>query len=234
MKLSKIKDFWCFPWKLSKKAQMTFLRKLIIGIVFILIMMAVFMIGVFRKAEYTSWKTQCIQSVKANAALEKTSSEFAASIICPPQDESIEEDLGSAKGQNTAKARITKFMKDCWEIYGQGKLKLYTDENTFCTACAIFDFKDKNKEIDLLVRDFDYRSKISSNKEYGVIFIYAKGEDERKAFESNIEKEKNSDRIGAMIGPHKDINWNAAAVFVEYTQAELDNIGCKIMPKIQE
>lgn len=216
---------------LSKKAQITLLQGIIILTVFLIIFIVIFIIRVGQQAEHGAWKTECMTSVQSNVQWRKISSVFAEDIRCPTQDITIKEDLDTAKGQNTAKSHIIKSMEDCWEIYQKGNVDLFTDENTYCAICAIFDFEDKDKEITgLPARIIDYTGIINSNDIYSVIFIYAKGQEEIEGFDKTLETEIKSGKIAAYIGPHRDIKWSAAALFGEYSREGLTDIGCKAIP----
>ena len=149
-------------------------------------------------AQFSSWVTGCKTSVESNARLRFFSFNFAEKIRCPIQDRKIEDSLDDKKGQNAAKKDIIKYIDACKDIYRNGNLDLFTDQNTYCGVCAISDFEDKGKEITSLIGDdINLINPISSDKVYGTIFIYAKGDQEIKEFNENFEREKNSGRIAS-------------------------------------
>lgn len=102
--------------------------------------------------EEAEWKTTCQASVSAHAAHKGLIGLISSkpSIICPPQDLVIDEDLSTEDGQAQAKAEIAEAMVNCWEIFGLGKKDLFGPNNgRFCTPCYITNFTGKaaNKEI---------------------------------------------------------------------------------------
>lgn len=207
---------------LYKKSQLRRISLLIIGALFIVVMISFIVNNVLKAAETSAWKTECITSVQSNVRWRKISTVFAEDIRCPTLDITVDE--------KSAAKEIKRLVVDCWDIYGKGKLDLFTDENTYCAICAIFDFKDKNKEIRLIGREYDYTSTINSNNVYSAIFIYAKGEQEIEGFRKMLDRETDNGRIGAYIGPYTGTEWYAASLFGEYTRGGLDRIGCKAIP----
>jgi len=59
----------------------------------------------------------------------------------------IKEDV--EKDEYAVKEKIAKAMTECWEDYGKGEKKLFSDtgQQTFCTFCTIIRFEDKGKTI---------------------------------------------------------------------------------------
>ncbi|MBW2966158.1 hypothetical protein KY342_03575 [Candidatus Woesearchaeota archaeon] len=216
---------------LSKKSQtLIWLSLLAIGLLTMIILIY-FQVGVRESSEFSAWVTQCKTSVESNARFRLFSWSFSEDIRCPIQDITIKENLDDKKGQNAAKKEISKYINTCGDIYRKGNLDLFTDENTYCAICAISGFEDKGKEIkDLIGEDIIFLHSISSDKVYGTIFIYAKGEQEIKEFRDNFEREKNLGRIAAYTGPYIFPEWNAAVLFAEYGKEDLDKIGCNATP----
>ncbi len=213
--------------KYKKSQTLIWLSLLVIGLLTVIVFI-LFQVKIKGTTEFEIWKTECKTSVESNIRFRLFSWTFSEDIRCPTQDITIKDNLDNKKGQNAAKKEISKYMDVCWDIYGKGDLELFTDENTYCAICAIFDFEDKDKEIKGLIgEDIIYLNPISSNKVYGVIFIYAKGEQEIGEFKNNFDIEKNKGKITAYIGPYISTEWHAATLFGEYGREELDNIGCK-------
>ncbi|MBW2981369.1 hypothetical protein KY343_00685 [Candidatus Woesearchaeota archaeon] len=207
---------------LYKKSQIRRIALLIIGALFIVVMLSFIFNNILHAAESSAWKTECSTSVQSNVRWRQISDAFAEDIRCPTLDISVDE--------KSAAKKIRQLTIDCWDIYGQGKLDLFTDENTYCGICAIFDFENRDKEIRLIGKEFDYTSSISSNNIYSTIFIYAKGEQEIQELIKMLDREKTSGKISAYIGPYRGTEWYAASLVGEYTREGLDKIGCKAIP----
>jgi hypothetical protein len=223
---------------LLRKSQLRRIALLIIGALFLVVMISFMVNNVLKAAETSAWKTECKTSIETfvrsrsigEAVSWFFSSQLAEDIRCPTLDIHIDENLDSKQGQNAAIKKIKQLTIDCWDIYGQGRLKLFSDETTYCAVCAIFDFKEKDKEIRLFGKEFDYAGTINSNDIYAVIFIYPKGEQEIEEFNRMLNRETASGKIAAYIGPYISNEWYAASLFGEYTREGLAGIGCDSMP----
>ena len=97
--------------------------------------------------EYGEWKTACGESVKAHALFTFGDLAQQPGIKCSPLGVTIDTDLGSSRGQERAKRKIASVMKDCWDVYGRGRYKLFEKETVYCSPCAIIRFSDKDEGI---------------------------------------------------------------------------------------
>lgn len=75
-------------------------------------------------------KTSCEASVREHAALKLGFADFSNEIKCPTVKLKIND-----KNEEIVKKKIADAMVDCWEEYGQGKLKLFKDDNIYCAIC---------------------------------------------------------------------------------------------------
>lgn len=96
-------------------------------------------------AEYTDWKTSCTESVRAHTVAGLGDFSTRSQITCPVYELTVTSELGNEQGQEQAKEKIAKMMKDCWDIYGRGKYKLFDRETAYCSPCAVVSFDGKGK-----------------------------------------------------------------------------------------
>ena len=69
---------------------------------------------------------------------------FGTEINCPADTREIKE-----TDEQEMKRALADKLVDCWDTYGQGKKKLFSeDDEKFCVVCAVTEFKKKDVRLD--------------------------------------------------------------------------------------
>ncbi|MBR9691287.1 hypothetical protein GOV06_00715 [Candidatus Woesearchaeota archaeon] len=192
----------------QKKAQMDYVKAIIISLVVLSIVLAIIVIKFYPRLEGSTRLAQCKSSVEANARLHLEGLDFSQNIKCPAKDLTIKE-----KDPELIKRQLANEMVECWDIFKQGQEDLFSGEGTFCAICSRIDFEakkpiegftefiytqtapnKKKKYIEYLGRtesgemflNAEAKQKISDTinpeKTYSTILVYVKGRDEIKKF----------------------------------------------------
>lgn len=86
---------------------------------------------------------ECKQSVAAYASLaELTKDEITVPITCPLREITVD----SSNAYDIQKA-VAEEMKTCWDMWGEGKYRLFEEEGIYCHICSIVDFKNEELSI---------------------------------------------------------------------------------------
>lgn len=127
----------------------------IVFVLYVLIIFAVIMVlFVVLSGKYDAFLKKffrreiCKESVRMHSRLHIGGIEAFYDVNCPVEEKTIE------KGQDI-KAKLAYYMAECWDNYGEGRLKLFDNkwigENKFCAICSHVKF-DEKKVID--AKDF--------------------------------------------------------------------------------
>lgn len=111
----------------------------------LLILLTLFGTKIWPILKPMSGKELCKQSVLVHA--QKPVEAFRTGITCKPDHLTIGENLAAQEGQDAAKAQLAKALYECWDVYGQGKLNLFTRSGAYCGMCSYIDFSDKKGKI---------------------------------------------------------------------------------------
>ncbi len=125
-----------------KKAQINYIKLLILAIVFLLIMIPL-IVKVRKAAEGASRITECKASVEAHARAHIMGFDLAAEIRCPTK-----ELLVKTNNPTTIKSTLANEMAECWDIFKEGKHELFDIEGVYCAICSRIKFKETNMKID--------------------------------------------------------------------------------------
>jgi hypothetical protein len=140
---------WFSKASMSKKAVVTFSLALVVIVAAItLVLLVMLFVKIAENAEEQAHASRCKASVIAHAKVrgipfgEATSDE--SDIECPTRFVTIEE--GS---KLEMKRQVADLMYECWNNYGEGKVKLFSAKDVkFCAVCSVFKFEDRSVELD--------------------------------------------------------------------------------------
>jgi hypothetical protein len=170
-----------------KKGKINFLVSVILVAVAVLIGFS-FLLYAGEEIKKDTPNDICRESVKNNAALKFGGLDFSEDIACPAQRIEIEEDLSKDAGQKTAKKTIAEAMRDCWEIYGEGKLNLFSGEGTFCSVCSLISFAEPKTTELRGFTDYYYSEKIIGGTGKGLVYSQYTG----GVYKGEMFKDQNS------------------------------------------
>ncbi|MFC1648987.1 hypothetical protein ACFL1B_06060 [Nanoarchaeota archaeon] len=129
------------PLLLQLKGQFTDLVYIILAIVSLGVLIAALII-VKGTGEDLIDKGMCYEEVRRHSqAIDMRMAVFAAEVkSCGPNPLLIADN-------SNANSRIASAMAGCWDSYGSGKLRLFSDEGTYCQVCDVVEFQDSGQQI---------------------------------------------------------------------------------------
>ncbi|MBD3355090.1 hypothetical protein GF361_03845 [Candidatus Woesearchaeota archaeon] len=227
-----------------KKAQMDYIKAMIITLTFLIIMLAFISLKLYPAIKESARLTTCKTSVETHAKAHAMKFDFSKNIECPTKELVIKE-----SDKTEIKTKLAKELAECWEIFGKGKLDLFKNEAIYCAVCSRIDFKKDNIIIndfsefllttdmprkDITYADFlagystpkaekyaeDILSKsgnlpeIDTSKTYSTLFIYAKGKDSISNLKDSVGGTANAVIISGLTGGAAAGIGTAAVIFI--------------------
>jgi hypothetical protein len=85
-------------------------------------------------------KKLCSSSVYANHLMHVKGVSISSDDINCPTEYYTE----NSKKPEEIKRNIAQKMVDCWDVYGKGEYKLFSEDQVYCSICTVIDFKHKD------------------------------------------------------------------------------------------
>jgi len=95
----------------------------------------VFQAALFRESKAVFSRDECAASVRANAYLRLDDTSFSREIRCAVNPVTL-------PASELAVPRIADVMAECWSVFGEGKLNLFSGDGKFCVPCAVVSFSE--------------------------------------------------------------------------------------------
>jgi hypothetical protein len=142
---------------MNKKAQMEYIKILILAIIFLLVAIPL-VIKIQKVEKEASREAACKTSVEMHARSHIKGFDLSGNIKCPTKDLTV-----TTSKPEEIKKTFADEMAECWGIFGEGKLELFSGEGIYCAVCSRINFKDKNEKI-MGFSEFLIKTKMPSNK----------------------------------------------------------------------
>lgn len=103
---------------------------------------AFFLQQVFEKAERSTARAQCRESIQSNSQLRLYGFDFSSRINCPTQE------IIATGNDDEILGTVADELYSCWNQWGAGQLELFkAEDSVFCAVCSVIEFDTKDRKI---------------------------------------------------------------------------------------